>query len=179
MARTAATLSKKLGVKAGQQVLLLGAPERWCARFEAEVSAALGDVKVGRQLRTVREPVESIVLFLDCLSDLEDRIVAISDRLLPDGQLWVAWRSRRAVDVNEDVVRRVGLAVGLIDTRVRRVDTVWSAMRLVNRPENRDALAYRLGPDRPITGRLTQRRTLSLSGPGSALQTARARRHRS
>jgi hypothetical protein len=139
MPRAAATLSKKLGVKAGQQVLLLGAPERWCARFEAEAVAS--DVRVSRQLRSIRDSADCIVMFLDCLSDLEDRIVPVSDRLLPDGQVWVAWRSRRAADVNEGVVRRIGLVAGLVDTQVRQIDTVWSGMRLVNRRENRDALS--------------------------------------
>jgi hypothetical protein len=175
MAAGTATLSKRLGVRAGHQVVLLGAPERLHGRlFEGELSE-IGDVKVSRQLR--RESVDTIMIFVDRLSDLETRIGPVSERLRPDGQVWVAWRSNRAADVNEQVLRRIGLAAGMVDTRVCAIDRVWSGMRLVISRENRDALAYRLTRRPKAAARRTRRPTpIVPAGAGSAQLTARARR---
>jgi len=171
MAATLHSLTRKLGVRAGQSVVLLGAPERWCAKFEAEVDALLEDVKVARQRRPA---VDTVVMFVDCLADLEDRICPVTERLPPDGQVWVAWRSRRAADVSEEVVRRIGLTAGMSVTRASSIDTVWTGVRLVVTPENRDALAYRLAAPPRRARRAT--RPPQFSGAGSALAAARARR---
>lgn len=169
-----------LGLRAGQTVVVLGGPERVAGAIERlgrdPGDAAFEGLKVFRQLRPA--PIESVVLFVERLVELEDRICAITERLHPDGQVWVAWRSRRAGDVSEDVVRRIGLTAGMVDARVCAIDRVWCGMRLVIRRENRDALAYRLGPPRR-----TRRARIApspvareISGPGSGLATARARR---
>lgn len=146
-----ASLPKKLGVRAGHQVVLLDAPERVVRTMQ------LGDVKVSRKLRAGSTP-DTVMLFCGHLVDLEDHIGKVTERLHPDGQMWVAWRPRRAADVREEMVRRIGLAAGMVDTRSLAIDRVWSGLRLVISPENRDALSYRV------------------RGPGSGLQTARARR---
>ena len=153
-----ASLPKKLGVRAGHQVVLLGAPDRLSGRRVEGAFDEIGDVKVSRILRG--SPLDTVMVFCDRLADLETSIGKVTERLHPDGQIWVAWRSRRAADVRQELVRRIGLAAGMVDTRVCSIDRVWSGMRLVISPENRDALAYRV-----------ERR-----GAGSGLQTARARR---
>jgi hypothetical protein len=167
----AATLSRKLGVKAGHTLILLGAPDRVSSRLEAKLGAELeGELRVARQLRPA--PVECVIVFAERLVDLEDRIGPVTERLHPDGQVWVAWRARRAADITEDVVRRIGLTAGMVDTRVCALDRVWSGMRLVLRRNNREALAYRLDPRRtrrPSSG-------AGSSGAGSGLANARARR---
>lgn len=170
MAGTFHSLTKKLGVREGQSVVLLGAPERWCVRFEAEVGAVLDDVKVARQLRPAPD---TVVMFVDKLADLEDRICAVTERLPPDGQIWVAWRSRRPADVSEEVVRRIGLTAGMSVNSASAIDAVWTGMRMVVRAENRDALAYRLAASPRRSRRAT--RPPQFSGAGSAF-TARARR---
>jgi hypothetical protein len=152
---------KRLALRPGQRVAVLGAPERWCARFEAHLRVQVDpDAKVIRNLRPVwAPPADCLLLFIDGLADLEDRIGPACERLHPDGQLWIVWRSRRSADVTEDVVRRIGLTAGMVVTRARRLDTVWSGMRMVITRDNRDAVAYRLR-----------------GGAGSAQQAARARR---
>jgi hypothetical protein len=174
---TSASISKKLGVREGQSVVLLGAPERFAAKFEAELAGSFEDVKVSRQLRPA---LDCVLVFIDSLADLEDRICAVTERLLPEGQVWVAWRKRRAGDVREDVVRRIFLTAGMSGAKVGAIDSVWTGMRMVVRPENRDALAYRLA----IAPRRARRATRppqfessrSLAGAGSGLANARARR---
>lgn len=170
MAGTYRSLTRKLGVREGQTVVLLGAPERWCTRFEAEVGALLDGVKVSRQLRSAPH---TVVVFSERLVDLEDWICPVTERILPDGQLWVAWRARRPADISEDIVRRIALTAGMTAGSPGAIDAVWTGMRLVLQPENRDALMYRLSaPRRPR--RAT--RPPQFSGPGSSLATVRARR---
>lgn len=171
MAGTYHSLTRKLGVREGQTVVLLGAPERWCARFEAEVGALLDDVKVARQLRPAPD---TVVMFVSTLADLEDRICPVTERLPPDGQIWIAWRSRRPADVSEEVVRRIGLTAGMSVGSASAIDAVWTGTRMILRPQNRDALAYRLAASPRRARRAT--RPPQFSGAGSGLATARARK---
>lgn len=164
----ASGLAKKLGVRTGETVVVLGAPARVSAAIERHAD------RVFRQLRPA--PIDSVVIFVDRLLELEDRLVAILGRLHPDGQLWVAWRSRRAGDVSEDIVRRIGLTAGMVDRGVVALDRVWSGMRLVNRPENRAALSYRLDAPRRAKRSSRASEPAFASGPGSALAIARARK---
>jgi hypothetical protein len=167
-----------LGLKAGQKVCLLNVPgafERSIARAEA--------VRITHDLRL--PPVDVIVLFIDRLSDLEHRFSEIVNRLHPAGGLWVAWRTRRSVDVSESIVRRVALAAGMVDNKVCSLGDSWSGVRLVLRNEHRDAVAYRAEPQPlPMISRRTRRPTApariatrhgSSAGAGSALRRARAR----
>jgi hypothetical protein len=172
-------LPKKLGIKAGHTVVVLGAPDG----FEASLGLA-DDVKVLRQLRLA--PVDVVIFFVDRLAELERRFADIVARMHPAGGFWVAWpkkASRRGSDITEDVVRRIGLAGGLVDNKVCAIDEVWSGLRLVVRVENRDALAYRAeppaarelrrkGPRAATTTRTAQQ------GGGSTLRRARARSSR-
>jgi hypothetical protein len=151
-------LSKKLGIRAAHSVVLLGAPPS--ARVAQRMTAELGDeVRIHHTLR--RRPgdlaVDAVVIYIDRLADLERRMPHITHGLHPLGQVWVAWRARRAADVNEDILRRVALAAGLADTRVIELDDVWMALRLVWRPENRDAMSYRI--NRSSLGLAAHRRT--------------------
>ena len=171
-------LPKKLGIKSGHTVVLLGAPDGF------EDTLALGDdVRVLRQLRLA--PVDVIVFFVDRLHELERRFADVVARMHPAGAFWVAWpkkASRRATDITEDVVRRIGLAGGLVDNKVCAIDEVWSGLRLVIRVENRDALAYRAEPP---AGRELRRKgpraavqPRAAQGGGSTLRRARARSSR-
>jgi hypothetical protein len=52
------------------------------------------------------------------------------------GGLWIAWPKRSsglASDLDDGVVRRLGLATGLVDNKVCAVDETWSALRFVAR----------------------------------------------
>jgi hypothetical protein len=44
-----------------------------------------------------------------------------------------------ATDLNETVVRELGLAAGLVDNKVCAIDAVWSGLRFVYRLRDRPA----------------------------------------
>jgi hypothetical protein len=73
-------------------------------------------------------------------SELERRFSALAAALEPDGGLWIAWpkgSSGVATDLNEDVVREVAIANGLVDNKVCAIDDTWSGLRLVHRLRDR------------------------------------------
>jgi hypothetical protein len=123
-------LAQKLGITDGSTVVLLGEPT-------GTVSPLPDGVIVRRQARGAADVV---VAFFTDRGALERRIGALSKTIFPDGGLWVAWPKKSsgvATTVNEDVVRELGLPLGLVDNKVCAIDEVWSGLRLVWRTERR------------------------------------------
>lgn len=128
-----APLVRKLGVKTGARLALLGAPPG----FETTLGELPAGVSIRRQ---ARGPVDVIVAFFVLRRDLERRLPALCAALAPAGGLWVAWPKRTsgvATDLTENVVRELGLAAGLVDNKVCAVDETWSGLRLVYRLRDR------------------------------------------
>jgi hypothetical protein len=120
-------LPKKLGIKPGHRVLLLGAPEGF----------ALEGVKA---VRSLRGPADVIVSFHRERRDLERRMPALREAMVPNAGLWIAWPKRASkvpTDLTEDVVRELALANVLVDNKVAAIDEVWSGLRLVIRVRDR------------------------------------------
>ena len=165
-------LPKKLGIKAGQKVCLLNAPNAFERRLAAQ------DVRIAHDLRL--PPVDVVVLFVDRVVDLERRMADITNRLHPEGGFWVAWpKKRRGSDVTESIVRSIALACGMIDNKAVTIGD-WDGMRLVLRAEHRDAVAYRAEPPPPLSRRVRRptaaaRMIHRTRGAGSTLARARAR----
>jgi hypothetical protein len=64
----------------------------------------------------------------------------LAPRLLDTGMIWIAWpknASGVATELTENVVRRVGLATGLVDVKVCAVDQTWSGLKFVRRLRDR------------------------------------------
>lgn len=56
--------------------------------------------------------------------------------------LWISWlkaASKIPTDVNEKVVREIGLKNQMVDIKVCAVDAVWSGLKFVYRLEDRTA----------------------------------------
>ena len=127
-------LARKLGIKTGARLALIGAPEG----FDATLGDIPDDVVVRRRLG--REPFDVIVAFFSERSMLEGRLSGLAAALDPAGGLWIAWPKRASgvpTDLTDDVVRGLGLAAGLVDNKVCAIDPVWSGLRLVYRLRDR------------------------------------------
>jgi hypothetical protein len=136
-------LAKKLGIKEGHRLVLLGAPDG----FEATLAPLPEPVQLSRRLSG---KADVVLLFVDREAELERRFAAIVEHLDPAGGFWVAWPKKAAAkaaristDMTEDVVRKVALPRGLVDNKVCAIDEFWSGLRLVVRLENRPAAAGR------------------------------------
>ena len=123
-------LPKKLGIKEGHSVALLGAP----ADFELELPAG---ARVTRRLGARHDVV---LFFTTDRARLEQQLARLIKAIHPDGGLWVAWPKKSAnvpTDMTENVVREVVLPEGVVDNKVCAIDDTWSGLRLVWRLEKR------------------------------------------
>ena len=126
-------LVRKLGIKPGARLGLIGAPDGF--------DETLGELPIGVAVRRrLRGPLDVIVAFYSSRAQLERRLVALKGALDYAGGLWIAWPKRAsgvATDLNDNVVRELGLATGLVDNKVCAIDEVWSGLRLVYRLRDR------------------------------------------
>ena len=124
-------LPKKLGIKPGHRVLVLGrrAPDGFLADAEDATVA----------WRPSSRPVDVVVLFVTSQDELRERLPAARDAMVVDGGLWVAWPKKASgvvTDMTEDVVREL-MPPTMVDNKVCAIDEVWSGLRLVVRREHR------------------------------------------
>jgi hypothetical protein len=128
-------LAKKLGIKAGHQVLAGRAPEGFAAALEPLPE----DVKIATRMAP-NATYDVIVFFTTRRLELEKAFATLRPRLAANGGFWVAWpkkSSGRASELDENVVRALGLSTGLVDNKVCAMDDVWSGLRFVIRLADR------------------------------------------
>lgn len=127
-------LPKKLGIKEGHRLAILGPPQgfaRTLGKLPARVTTVNG-LEGG--------PFDVILLFVVEKEHLDMAFPATARHLKPDGGLWVAWPKKVSgvlTDLTEDRVREVALATGLVDNKVCAIDEVWSGLRCVTRVKDR------------------------------------------
>src|SRR5882724_8480619 len=126
------SLGEKLGIGPGT-VVALGAPPTY--------AALIAPLPHGTSLRTRLTPGSRFIhQFARRRDDLETAFPRLAKALADDGTLWIYWpkkASRVETDLTEDVLREVGLPLGLVDVKVCAVDDVWSGLKFVRRKENR------------------------------------------
>ena len=122
-------LGDKLGIREGQDVALLNAPPGFMA--------TLGPLPDGARVHQRASPDASVVLlFSRDAAALEREFARAATGLPTGGMLWVAWPKKAAkqqTDLTEDVVRRIGLAAGLVDVKVCAIDETWSGLKFLRR----------------------------------------------
>jgi hypothetical protein len=126
-------LVRKLGIKPGARLAILGAPDG----FDATLGALPDGVTVTRRLGGSRDVV---LVFTTERAALAGRLDALRGAIVPDGMVWVAWPKKASgvpTDVTEDVVRDVVLPAGLVDVKVCAIDATWSGLKVVIRKELR------------------------------------------
>ena len=77
-----------------------------------------------------------IVSFTKDAADLAKSFARLEKALAERGGLWIAWpkkASNVATDLNENVVREIGLAHGVVDNKVCAIDETWSGLRFMRR----------------------------------------------
>jgi hypothetical protein len=129
-------LPQKLGIKQNHRIALIDAPPG----FAESLAPLPGGVRFASALK--RNRFDLILCFVTSRAALEKRFEALRARLDPDGGLWVAWPKRASgvkSDIDENQVREVALAAGLVDNKVCAIDEIWSGLRCVVRLADRPA----------------------------------------
>jgi hypothetical protein len=130
-------LPKKLGIKVGFRVRLANAP----AEVRTELREALAGCEVVKPEQ--RSALDFAMIFTKSRAELSEEFSRISELLTPAGMLWVSWPKKSsgvATDVDESVVRGIGLDAGLVDVKVCAVTEVWSGLKFVRRVKDRKAV---------------------------------------
>jgi hypothetical protein len=128
-------LARKLGVRAGQRVTLLHAPDGWLVGELPE------GVRVVRRRSTAASDV--VVAFFGGLTALETAAPSLARAIVPDGALWLAWPRRAGghhSDITDNAIRAAVLPIGLVDVKVAALSDDWSGLKTVWRKELRPGL---------------------------------------
>jgi hypothetical protein len=126
-------LPKKLGIKDGFQVRLIEAP----SEVVAELKSSLDNCKIARDAKAT---LDFAMLFTKSADALKKEVPRIGKNLAPAGVLWISWPKKSSgvpTDLNENIVRDIGLAAGLVDVKVCAVTEVWSGLKFVRRLKDR------------------------------------------
>ena len=124
-------LPKKLGIKDGFRVCFVGAP----AEVRSELKSALNACTVD-----AKGPADFAMVFTKSKAELGKEFKRVAKALTPAGMLWVSWPKKSsgvATDLDENVVRAIGLDAGLVDVKVCAVTEVWSGLKFVRRLKDR------------------------------------------
>lgn len=127
-------LVKKLGIKAGNRVALLHAPDH--------LLELLGDLPEDVTIDTQLDDVayDFVHAFYVHREDYEADFETLKSAIHKNGMIWVSWykkASKMPTDITEDVVRNVALERGLVDVKVAAIDAQWSGLKLVYRKADR------------------------------------------
>ena len=125
-------LPKKLGIKPGFRVRLMNAP--------AEVRTDLRDDLAGCEQPKPSDALDFAMTFTKSRAELTTEFPRLARQLAPAGMLWVGWPKKTsgvATDLDENKIREIGLAAGLVDVKVCAVTDVWSGLKFVRRVKDR------------------------------------------
>jgi hypothetical protein len=123
-------LVTKLGIKDRHTVFLDGLPD----------GVSLGDLGGVHVVRRLPRSADVTLTFHRDRAGFERRLPVLVQRTVPDGMVWACWpkkASKVPTDLDENVVREIALAAGVVDVKVAAIDATWSGLKLVRRLTDR------------------------------------------
>ena len=125
-------LVKKLGIKPGFNIALVSAPPGYASELDLPPDVTINS-RSGKRLDFAQ-------LFVKSEKELKTKFSEYAKRLNPWGMLWVSWPKKSSgvsTNLSQNIVRDIGLASGLVDTKICAVDEVWSGLKFVFRLKDR------------------------------------------
>jgi ABC-type lipoprotein release transport system permease subunit len=120
-------LAKKLGIKGGDRIKLINAPDHYFQLFS--------DLPANLNFDDVEYPKKNLIhFFTNDLHELLELLPQLKNQILQDGMIWVSWpkkSSKVKTDVTETDIRNYALSIGLVDIKVCAIDEVWSGLKMV------------------------------------------------
>ncbi len=130
------SLIQKLGIKANYKIALFNPPESYFNEIDGI------DLPLGVEFaQSLDERLDFIHMFTGKKAELEEHFKLLADSIKPDGSLWISWpkgSSGVKTDLDENIVREIGLKAGLVDVKVIAVDEIWSGLKFVYRLKDRN-----------------------------------------
>lgn len=125
-------LYKKLGIQPGQRAWFAGNPPG----YEDELRN-IGDFQ---RLQKLGKGLDFLHFFTASRKALIAEMPRLRDAMNTSGMLWISWPKKAAsvpTDLDENIVREIGLKAGLVDVKVCAVDATWSGLKFVFRLKDR------------------------------------------
>ena len=126
-------LERKLGIRDGLTVFLDGAPD-----------TLVLDPAGAHVVRRLPATADVTLTFHTTLARLTARLPVLFERTSTAGTVWVCWPKKAAQraqgivsDLDENLVRELGLRLGFVDVKVAAVDETWSGLKFVRRLSQR------------------------------------------
>ncbi len=126
-------LAAKLGIKAGFEIHLAGAPDDYLKLLEPLPEGT----KIAARLSRNTDLVHVFTLHK---VELADALRSYRAKIKPSAMVWVSWPKKSAkvpTDITEDTVRELALPLGFVDVKVCAVTELWSGLKLVVRKDLR------------------------------------------
>jgi hypothetical protein len=127
-------LPRKLGVKDDLVVFLDGLPP----------DVELGDLGSAQVVSRLPAEMDLTVTFHLSYAALKRGLPVLFERTSTSGMVWVCWPKKSAqkalglaCDLNDSVVRELGLELGFVDVKVAAIDQTWSGLKFVRRVRDR------------------------------------------
>jgi hypothetical protein len=120
-------LVKKIGIKPGHRLALVDAPvgfKNELLDLPEEVEFVSGDKKA----------LDVILFFMKSRASLEKHLPRLKTSIAQAGMIWAVWPKKASgveTDLNENIIRDSGLAIGLVDIKVCAINEVWSGLKFV------------------------------------------------
>jgi hypothetical protein len=125
---------RKLGIKDDHVVLLDDAPD----------GLELGDTGGAQLVRRLPHTADVTLTFHTSYAALAERLPTLFKHTSTAGMVWVCWPKKAAQrsdrnpdgptsDLDENVVRDLGLELGFVDVKVAAIDDTWSGLKFVRR----------------------------------------------
>ncbi|MFB0546735.1 MAG: DUF3052 domain-containing protein [Anaerolineae bacterium] len=126
---------RKLGIKEAFKISVINPPpDYWRLLGQLPDQASVSDLPSDPSLDFVH-------IFVKDAAELERWLKELRKNIVLNGMIWISWPKRSSkvkTDLNENVVRDLGLKSGLVDTKVCAVDETWSGLKFVIRAKDRD-----------------------------------------
>lgn len=121
-------LERKLGIKPEHVVLLDNAP----IDFDLDAPTT----------RRLPRRLDISLTFHTRAATLTKQLPQLIERTEQAGMIWVCWPKKAAkvaTDLDENVVRQIGLDAGVVDVKVCAIDETWSGLKFVRRLADRSS----------------------------------------
>ena len=123
------SLIERLGIRQRFRILVINPPED----YDKTLGESPNDVFASEVLKG---PLDFIHFFTKKREELEREFPALKQELSKKGMLWVSWpkvSAKLRTDLNENVVREIGLENDMVDVKVVSLNETWSGLKFVRR----------------------------------------------
>lgn len=124
------SLLQKLKLTEDKKVCIIGDVPKWFLHQIAETMPAL------LVTRALDSQFDYIQLFITDRQQLEIDFPKLVKHLVAGGCIWISWPKKAArvrTDITENIVREIGLPLGVVDTKVCAIDDTWSGLLFYHR----------------------------------------------